>query len=433
MAKEKGTQDRPYWSAVVADGDDIKLRIQAERALSQTPVHCDWVRFTVLRRNCDVPAFDHLFPLPGSDKFRGVPEFDVVSHYAEKILNQCLPLNQEAEQDDIAASEAFEIATTVANAMGRNFSVFAEPKKGMDFYKYRWSIELNGSEVGWVGYLSASGGTGRQSAQDKTIHVNLHGMACTFAEHGWRDRIADICEERNVQTLTRCDFALDFFDGLPGGIESIVQDHRAGLTNVGGRKIKSSVAGGWIDGNNRSLYLGSREAGKVTNAYEKGDQLYGEKFGSQWLRVELRYGNKHRVLPVQMLRRPADFFAGASDWHASMLLKADAIPQPEPVPCIPRLELETVEAEAARNVAWFVKTAGPTVANALKFFGDTDWWDLLGNMPKPGRLKKFSDQQLQAHMPAALKKFMGISETESNDSGEFKGSFFTVGSSPAFV
>ena len=432
MAKEKGTQDRPYWSAVVADGDDIKLRIQAERQLSLTPVHCDWVRFTVLRRNCPLPSVDKLFPMPGvRSDMRGLP--DLVDHYQTKVVNQCLPLNVDAQDEFQSATEAHDLASSVCVALGSAFTVFSEPKKGMDFYKFRWSIELNGSEVGWVGYLAASGNGDRQAAQDKTIHVNLHGMACTFADHGWRDRLADICDDHQA-TLTRCDLALDFFDGLAGGIESIVQDYRDGLTNIGGRKIKSSLNGDWLNGNGRSIYLGSREAGKVTNAYEKGDQLYGEKFASEWLRVELRYGNKHRVLPVEMLRRPADFFAGASDWHASMLLKADSIVKPEPVRTTPRLEIETIEAEAARNVAWFVKTAGPTIANAMKFFGDGDMWDALQHMPKPARLKKFSDQQLQAHMPNAFQKFMGVIKAQAADlEPQFDTDFQTVESSPAFA
>lgn len=53
----------------------------------------------------------------------------------------------------------------------------------------------------------------------------------------------------------------------------------------------------------RSFYFGSKEAGKQTNAYEKGHQLFGFEAGSKWLRIELRYGNKLRVLPVDMVRR----------------------------------------------------------------------------------------------------------------------------------
>ena len=53
--------------------------------------------------------------------------------------------------------------------------------------------------------------------------------------------------------------------------------------------------------------------------YEKGHQLFGPESGSNWLRVELRYGNKLRVLSSDILRNPSNYFAGASPWHASML------------------------------------------------------------------------------------------------------------------
>ena len=62
------------------------------------------------------------------------------------------------------------------------------------------------------------------------------------------------------------------------------------------------MVGDWANGHARSFYIGSKEAGKQTNIYEKGDQLFGVETGSKWLRIELRYGNKLRVLSPEMLR-----------------------------------------------------------------------------------------------------------------------------------
>jgi phage replication initiation protein len=421
MAKPKGTEDRPYWSTIsplVADGEKIKLRLMAERQASAAPVHVDWVRFTVLRRNAPAPSAALLFPPvePLSPLFTLAEYYKKEAELIARSSQKRMLLNDFAADDFAAGAEALELAESVVKALGKTFSVFPEPRKGMDFYRCRWSIELNGNEVGWVGFL-ASCGSPRQDSQALTLHVNLYGMACTFADTGWRDRVADIVDDYEG-ALTRCDLALDFFDGIPGGIESVRQDYREGLCNVGGRKLKFSMVGDWENNHDRSIYLGSREAGKVTNIYEKGDQLYGEKFNSDWLRVELRYGNKHRILSSEMLRRPTDFFAGASDWHTAMLLQADVIPSPEPVPCIPRLQIETVEAESARNVRWLAQTAAPTMAVALQCLGFDELWAILEHQKVPGRLRKFSLDEIKRSMSSAFTRFK-----ES----------FTVESRPAFA
>ena len=102
----------------------------------------------------------------------------------------------------------------------------------------------------------------------------------------------------------------------------------------------------------RSYYIGSRQAGKQTNIYEKGLKEFGHKSGNPWLRFELRYGNQRRLLSTDMLRRPADFFAGASDWHFSILKEANAQATPENLPVEKPLPVQTIEAEVERNARW---------------------------------------------------------------------------------
>jgi phage replication initiation protein len=129
--------------------------------------------------------------------------------------------------------------------------------------------------------------------------------------------------------------------------------------------------------------------------------LFGRESGSQWLRIELRYGNKLRVLSSDMLRRPADFFAGASEWHAMALLKASTIATPEKVPTNQRLQVQTVEAEVARNVRWAFDTAAPTIAAAWQFLGD-EFLELVTNKKRPLRLQKFSDSELARAFSKAI-------------------------------
>lgn len=393
---------RPSKSSLVLDGSDVKLRLEAERAASKSPVHVDWVRFTCLLRKSAFVSVDKLFPKTDSVWDAGYREAQF-----QKIMSGI------ADPDFSASQQALDLAQEVAAALGSEFSVLPEVKKGHDFYRFRWSIERCGAECGWVGYLS-SGDSPRQSAQGRTIHANIYGHACTFADSGWTGRIADIVELREAD-LTRCDLALDFFDGLPGGFDAIVAEYHAGAMNVGGKKLKSNCVGDWLNGHERSLYFGSKESGKQTNVYEKGDQLFGVKAESKWLRAELRYGNKLRELPVDMLRRPADFFAGASPWHAALLLKADAIVSPEPVRCAGRLAGETVKAEVSRVIRWAKQTAAPTLALLSEHLDVNALWELIGHSKLPGRLQKFSPLEIKG-------AFFSHSE-----------SFSSVGSSPAFA
>ncbi len=375
-------------SPLVVDGDTVKLRLLAERTESKNVVHVDWVRFTCLLRSAPVPGADLLFTRwdhPGLEM-------------AEKLRIKSISDFEASEFQ--ATAQANELAHLVAAALGSDFVVDTEPKKGMDFYKYRWSITLNGTECGWVGFLSSSESP-RQNKQAQTIHCNLFGTACTFAASGWNHRLADLVDECEA-TLTRADLALDFFDGYPGGVEAVREAYRDGLCNVGGRKLKFNMVGDWENGHDRSVYIGSREAGKITNVYEKGDQLYGEKANSDWVRFELRYGNKLRVLSSDLLRRPDDFFAGASDWHQSVMLQVGQAAQAEKVTCTPRLQVETVTAECARNARWLINTAASSMALAIKVIDADKLWELIQGAKLPGRLSKFSFNQISQSMASAV-------------------------------
>lgn len=386
-------------SALVLEGGEVKLRLQAERAASDSYVHVDWVRFTCFLRNV-IPSFMgesdlHHYARPGTRAFGDLP--------AKIIEEQIRNVVQAFEREHVdpvmrnAMEQARSLAMEVCLALGDGFTVHPEIRKGHDFYRYRWSIVRNDFECGWVGFL-ASGDSPRQQAQASTIHCNLYGAACTFADHGWNLRLADIVDMHDAK-ITRADLALDFFDGFTGGMSRVVDDYQAGAMNVRGNKPKCNQVGDWVNGAERSFYFGSKEAGKQTNVYEKGDQLYGREYGSKWLRIELRYGNKLRVLPSDILRRPSDFFAGGSSWHALMLSKADSDTDTSPrtIKTAPRLAVQTVAAEVTRNVRWMLNTAAQSFSTALRFMTEEQLSELCDwNVNRlPARLRRFNVSELQ--------------------------------------
>jgi phage replication initiation protein len=172
------------------------------------------------------------------------------------------------------------------------------------------------------------------------------------------------------------------------------------------------MLGDWANGRERSFYVGSKEAGKQTNVYEKGDQLFGLEACSPWMRIEGRMGNKLRVLPSDMLRRPADFFAGMSEWHAAMLAELGAQVEAEKVRCHRKLSVQTVLAECVRNARWAIRTAGPTFTALLRFVDLEGLQGLMVGGKLPRRLQRFSDSELASAFADA---FRSISPVESAD------------------
>lgn len=386
-------------SPLVLDGSEVKLRLQAERLATGSVVHIDWLRFTVQLRNAPIPDVEDLFPLPEPSK----PQFANDFHWEEKRAALMRLLSTLPDSDKSPSLIANVLAVRVCEALGDDFCIADEHKKGQDWYKFRWPVvrKSTGKEVAWVGFL-ASSDSPRQKTQADTVHVNITGTACTFADTGWSERMAALIEDTKAK-ITRCDLALDFFDGIRGGLPRVLADHEAGFMDVRGKRPAPDMKGNWTSsGHSRSFYFGSKQAGKQTNVYEKGHQLYGPESGNPWQRIELRYGDKLRVLPVDMLRRPADFFAGASDWHAAMLAEhGSVVTAPEPVPSKPRRALEAVRAEVSRNVRWLINTAAPSVALAFRHLGD-EFLALVTGQSAPGRLQAFNDAEIASAYPLAF-------------------------------
>jgi len=393
-------------TSLVLEGNEVKLRLQAERVQTGSPVHVDWLRFTVNLRFAPIPTVEHLFPPAQASDFDLSSEHQL-SEDDRRRAKLCHLLRDIPDPDFAASTQALELANNVCEILGEGFTVDPEMKKGHDFYRHRWSILRAGKECGWVGFL-ASGESPRQRAQSKTIHCNLYGVACTFAAPGWAPRMADYMDEHRA-LVTRCDLALDFFDGISGGMDRVASDYDAGAMDHYGHRPEHNCVGAWRAGGvGRSFYFGSKAAGKQTNVYDKGVQLYGKQDATGWQRIELRYGNQKRLLPTDILRRPADFFAGASDWHALMLCEHGAIATPEPVKTEPRLPLETLMAECTRNMRWGFSTAGKTLALMVRYMDLETLSQFVENCAEmPGRLAKFKRSEVERVYQQVFKKISG--------------------------
>lgn len=397
---------------LVIDGHRIKVRCEERRVEVGSVCYLDWVRFTIDRSavTC-APTFGQLPPVVSDSIW---DEGYRLRKFAEALEAIRAESGGEAE----AVEQASALAAEVASALGTEFRL-GQLSRGHDFYKHRIPLLLNECEVGSVMCWSSSESP-RQRGQRDTINVNIHGTACTFAEPGWEKRIHAIGHGKGAK-LTTAHLAVDFFDGLPSGIEGAYEDYLNGVWDHLGKRPKVGDVN-WLQGHSRSLYLGSKEAGKQTNIYEKGDQLYGHEEakarGIRFIRVELRFGNKLRLLDWEMLLRPADFFAGASDAHEAYLNLAvqqagrAEVVEPESVPCHRADALMAVEAEVSRVVRWSRSTAGATFATLFRHMRDEHLTAIFEEGGLPRRLRKFSSAQIASAFQRL--EFPGLSANDSN-------------------
>ncbi len=381
-------------SRLVIEGSTVKVRCEQRRVEAGSVCVLDWVRFTVDRSSVNLaPLWELLTPVLSDSIWDE-------GYRLRKFQETLDAIRAESGGEAEAIEQANVLAGEVATALGTQFKL-GPLSKGHDFYKHRIPLLLNDAEVGSVLCWSSSQSQ-RQIGQTNTLNVNIHGTACTFAAPGWEKRIHAIGSGKGAR-LTTAHLAVDFFDGLPFGIEGAYQDYLSGVwDHLGKRPAPGDV--NWLKGHSRSFYMGSKEAGKQTNIYEKGDQLYGHgeaaARGIKWIRVELRYGNKLRHLDWDMLLRPADFFAGASTAHEQYLLMAvqqadrDESCSAASVPCHRADALMTVEAEVARVVRWCRSTAGAALATLFRHMKDEHLTAIVEEGGVPNRLRKFSGAQI---------------------------------------
>ena len=106
-------------------------------------------------------------------------------------------------------------------------------------------------------------------------------------------------------------------------------------------------------------------------------------------------------MPVDILTRPSDFFAGASAWHAAILKERGGVAAAEGVTVRARRAIETVAAEVKRNQRWMENTVIPSITLAFRHMGD-EFLNFVSGKKVPGRLQSFSDKEISAAYSSAF-------------------------------
>lgn len=163
---------------------------------------------------------------------------------------------------------------------------------------------------GWNGYetmLELPGlGLVAYGGNHGTLHLSLTGSGCAVVRC-WDD-VADLVEAHDAK-ITRIDCAHDDFDGVHSVDWGVAEYESGGFKPSRGCSPNAQFVDDMGSNKGRTLYVGSRESGKLCRIYEKGKQL-GDP-SSSWVRHEVEFRASHRVLTADMIRNPAHYLAGA--------------------------------------------------------------------------------------------------------------------------
>ena len=154
---------------------------------------------------------------------------------------------------------------------------------------------VEGTQLAWIGVH-----------QSGKWMVDISGSCCPFWDF---PKLASVLEAQKA-TITRLDLAADDYEGTCGvSYAKRLYDQGAFITN-GTPPRKRYMEGS--DGS-RTFYVGQKGNGKELCVYEKGKEQKS-KDKPDWVRWELRLGNKDRVIPYDAMKTPAPFFLGAFDF-----------------------------------------------------------------------------------------------------------------------
>lgn len=240
-------------------------------------------------------------------------------------------------------------------------SSYSAEASGMDFYAARSPIVYEGAVVGYV--LAG----GKSAAQHNTVHFNLFGSACLQLGPFQLQALADWVDAMGGW-ITRTDLALDVWEGLD--VVEVQQAWFDGQFDVRGKRPGQKEHGAWSSGHSRTFEVGSRGTGKLMRAYEKGDELFGHEAGDPWVRLEVEFRNNHRLIDPDVLRRPAEYFAGAYPYLEEFLQRVEIDAPAQRIPTHAEVADKTADAAVARVVRWMHNTAGPALVAVWEMGGD---------------------------------------------------------------
>lgn len=376
----------------VLQGNKVKFTLEAIEQANPNRVRVDWLRFTVPVDSFMVPfapefaAFERESLL-----FAAAARYEGVWRAQDASPDLASMAVQITTGEGVVSRSAQSVAKQAAAELVERIGLFSigEPEaSGMDFYASRCPVVFEGATVGYV--LAG----GKSDRQRHTVHVNLFGSACLHFSPLHLERIAQWVDQLGGW-ITRADLALDVWQGLD--VTEVRQAWIDGDFDVRGKRPGQKEHGSWTSGHSRTFEVGNRSTGKLMRAYEKGDELFGHEANDPWVRLEVELRNSHRIVDTDVIRRPADYFAGAYPYCASFLARLDLDVSAQRIPTHAEVKDKTAQAAVTRVVRWISNTAAPALAAVWNLGGDMVAEVIEKNQHRQARrLAGFSPADIQA-------------------------------------
>lgn len=194
-----------------------------------------------------------------------------------------------------------ELGAVTADMWEEAFTLNERPG-GMFGYKRAYDMYVNATHIG----IAASG------AKNGGCFISFSGAGCGVLDMASTHRVL-----RGLPSLklTRVDIAFDDHMGV-FSVHDARKMAAAGKFSNGGRPAEYHYhesgrieRGKFKPCKGSSFYVGSRNAGKMLRVYEKGKQM-GEP-DSPWTRWEVEVRGKDREIPLDVLVKSSEFFAGS--------------------------------------------------------------------------------------------------------------------------
>lgn len=254
----------------------------------------------------------------------------------------------------ICQSAVADLSAYLVAIFGKPFAEITQNQKGLNYYDYSFRLG-NGLGVVCIG------------GQRGTVQVSLSGVGCATARKGWENRLHDFLKNKCVRSkITRVDLAHDDLQGEYLDVYKIDEIETAGGFHCGGAKPSVRHDGNWKHNDpyneGLTLYIGKRGNSKMARFYEKGKEQ-GDK-NSKWVRAEVEFKSADRIIPLDVLLNPSEYFMGAYPCFGE-LFKFESSTRIKSNRKIAKVTLE-------HSFDWIKKQTGKYIAYFQTFLSDAE-------------------------------------------------------------
>ena len=246
--------------------------------------------------------------------------FDTELH--QNMINPDIDNDQKRK---LATQMAYQIGSVLRLIMGDDFADIHDTGVSRNRYHYTFRIGDPSMPLGLIGIHNFN-------ADNPSVLVMIYGEGTHVAETWWEFGLFQWLTAKDSDDkplvidakISRCDLAHDDIEGLYSSAELADESDTNGGFALTNKLPNVQHLGDWKrhEGRGRTLQVGSRANGKLYRGYEKGKQLGNSE--SPWFRHEVELGNKSRIIPLDILLYPSEYFAGTYPYMTEIAQYATA-------------------------------------------------------------------------------------------------------------